>query len=163
MSPDNANVFVTTGEGGTIIGSGGSQNVSDWGGEVLTLDISTPTAPVLSSIAALPSVGEGIAVSSRGYGFVADAGRGLQSLAFGSTIAGDISFQSTIDGGHRLRVLDVHGSTRFDGEIGGNNPLASFEVGGGQVVMNASVTSTGLQLTWLICRCLMTSRYRFRH
>ncbi len=146
MSPDNANVFVTTGEGGTIIGSGGSQNVSDWGGEVLTLDISTPTAPVLSSIAALPSVGEGIAVSSRGYGFVADAGQGLQSLAFGSTIAGDISFQSTIDGGHRLRVLDVHGSTRFDGEIGGNNPLASFEVGGlGQVVMNASVTSTGLQ------------------
>ena len=134
IAPDGSHVVVTTGVSSS--------------GEVLTLDISDPTNPTLSDTATLPGLGAAVVVATDGFGYVADAREGLQSLLFGQQqTAGSITFGSTIDGAHDLFVLDAQGTNTFSGEIGGSTPLANFGVGGtGITRFAANVTTTGVQL-----------------
>ncbi len=77
----------------------------------------------------------------------------LETIFRSRVMAGNISFNSTVDAGEiryrRLRVI-TYGTTYFGGEVGGSNPFVELKTEGestqgGPVVFNADITTTGLQ------------------
>ena len=60
------------------------------------------------------------------------------------TGAGNVAFDSTVDGGYALTVTAGSGSVTFSGAVGGTTALASLAVtGNGGISLGANVTTTG--------------------
>ena len=64
-----------------------------------------------------------------------------------STGAGDITFNSTVDGGYDLTADAGTGITQFNGNVGATTPLEDIDVSGNSVAVNTMVSTGSQQYT----------------
>ena len=70
----------------------------------------------------------------------------VDSDADGNGTGGNITFTSTVDGGHALTVKAGGGAVAFQGAVGGTTKLASLTVTGGQVNVDTVATTGNIDI-----------------
>ena len=142
-SPAAANATFSGGAGGAITITAGNSNITIVGGQ----GEQTPPLFTFDTTGGLVGTGSGLGTGTAGAGGTVTFNSpvllttGSVSITTGAT-AGDILFNSTLDGALALELTSGTGSITFSGLVGNTTPLGAVRLNAASTVTASAVTGT---------------------